>query len=138
MLAHVLKEVFLAPPREHRDGYPTQIPQVVGREDRRLMAAGIALPHFPNPKAIAQPSASLGQFQLHLLTVDQTYLVRTKLRGRPLLLGKLVIGDDGNPLLPAARKKLWRIPGPVKNHREASRVAIGFERFGARLAGHLL
>ena len=62
-----LEEIFLRPPGEKRHRHPAHLPLVIGREHRGLMARFLPLPHFPQPKTVAQTNASFGQFQLHLL-----------------------------------------------------------------------
>ena len=50
VFAHILKEVFLAPSREHRNGNASQIGLVVGTEDGALVAAFLTtLAHFAHP-----------------------------------------------------------------------------------------
>ena len=129
MLAHVLEEIFLRPPGEKRHRHPAHLPLVIGREHRGLMARFLPLPHFPQPKTVAQTNASFGQFQLHLLPMDQTnFAAGLNSWTAPRLFRKLVIGDDRDAALPLLREELRRIARPVEDHGETGQPRIGRQR----------
>ena len=50
MFTHVLEEILLEPPREHRNGHARQIGLIVGTQDGALVAAFLTtLAHFAHP-----------------------------------------------------------------------------------------
>src|SRR3974390_1438021 len=106
MLSHVLKEVFLAPPRKQAHRYATEVPQVIGCQHRYLMSIVLALAHLPHPKTVAQTHPPFRQRQLHFLAADQTNFPHAEFLLRPLTLRELVIGDYRNSFLPPALEKL--------------------------------
>src|SRR5438876_98912 len=65
------------------------------------MPAVIEFANLPQPQIVGQLRTALGQLQGHRFAPGQRDAVRGELFTPPILFGKLVIGQNGNPLLPS-------------------------------------
>ena len=119
VLLHILEEVFLAPPCEHGRGDTGKIAAVVGRENRALMAARVAVAHFAHPQAVGEAHAAFGQLEGDFLGVDQAHGAGTELFEPPVCSWELVIGEDGDALLTHGGEEFWRVALAIKDDGEA-------------------
>ena len=98
------------------------------------MAADFPLPDFPDPQAVAQTGAALGQTEGDGLAVGQDEGLGGELRFRPVLPRELVIGDHGHALRFLLGEELWRITRPVKHQGETVEQRILRQCRGGGLA----
>src|SRR5467141_4259880 len=84
---------------------------------------------FADPEVVGQPAAALGQLHRDRFATGQGDAMRAKLFGSPIVLGKLVIGEEGNSLLPQLLEQVRTVALSIDDHREP---------VGARIAGQPL
>ena len=88
------------------------------------MAAVGELADLAHPKLVGQLRAALSQLHGHGLASGQCDAVQLELFLSPILLRKLVIGQNGNPLLPHLREQLRTVAFPVEHQGEPVSVCI--------------
>ena len=70
------------------------------------------------PKMVGELGAALGQFHGHGFAAGQCDAVRGELFTAPIVWGKLMIGQNGDPLLPHLLEELRTVALPVEHHGE--------------------
>ncbi len=106
------------------------------------MPAGGQLADLPYPQSVlpvADPRASLGQFQPDRLAVRQRRFDLCELGDWPLTLGKLVVANAGDAVcLPHLLEEFRAVPFAVEEDHEACAIAVGLKLLRSRLAGDFL
>src|ERR1039457_5468131 len=82
------------------------------------MSALSELANLAQPKLVRQLRAALGQLHGHGFAAGQFDAVPLELFTAPILPRKLVIRQNGNPLLPHLLEQLRTVAFPVEHHGE--------------------
>src|SRR6266852_3326903 len=73
---------------------------------------------FADPEVVGQAAAALGQLHRDRFATGQGDAMRAELLRSPIVLGKLVIGQQSNSLLPQLTEQVRTVAFSINDHRE--------------------